>query len=138
MHATRAALFAGALLVAVAAALGTGCKTGPGSFYDKFGVGLGEARSVHFHFSGLGMDHSYLWVIEPTDDKLSESIVRSAGLIPRKDVHEGSSLRSNFPSWWDTEAIEQLPGYFRDGVRQFWRVWIDRRSNRIYAQWFDT
>ncbi len=123
----------------VAATFLTGCKTGPGSFSDKFGVGPGDARIAQFHFSGLGMDHSYLWVIEPADDKSIDAIVTAAALVPRKDLSDGSSLMSDFPAWWDTDALEQLPeGYFRDGDRQFWRVWIDRRSNRIYAQWFDT
>ena len=123
----------------VAATLLTGCKTGRGSLYDKFGVALGDARIVHFHFSGAGMDHSYVWVIDLADDEFIDAIVKSASLSPRKDRSEGSSLRSGFPAWWDTDAIEQLPeGYFRDGVRQFWRVWIDRQSNRIYAMWFDT
>lgn len=125
--------------MAVTAALVTGCKTGPASFREKFGVDTGSARITQFYFSGFGMDHSYLWVIEPVDEELIKAIVKSAGLVPRKDAFEGSSLISEFPSWWDTEAIEQLPeGYFMDGDRQYWRVWIDRQSNRIYAQWFDT
>ncbi len=123
----------------VAAALIAGCKTAPGSFYDKFGVDPGDDRITQFHFSGLGIDHSYLWVIEPVDDRLIDEIVKATGLVARKDLFEGASLNGDCPAWWDTDAIEQLPeGYFRDGDRQFWRLWIDRRSNRIYAQWFDT
>jgi hypothetical protein len=123
----------------LAATLIAGCKTAPGSFYDQFGVDPGDARITQFYFSGLGMDHAYLWVIEPIDDKLIDEIVKAASLVPRKDPFEGSSLNSEFPAWWDTDAIEQLPeGYFKDGDRKFWRLWIDRRANRIYAQWFDT
>jgi hypothetical protein len=127
------------MAVCVVAMLATGCKTAPGSFYQKFGVDPGSARITQFYFSGLGMDHAYLWVIEPVDDTLIDAVVKAAGLVPRKDLFEGSSLISDFPPWWDSDTIEQLPeGYFRDGDRQFWRVWIDRRSNRIHAQWFDT
>lgn len=123
----------------VVATLVAGCKTGPGSFHDKFGVGTGNARVSQFYFSGLGMDHAYLWVIEPFDDQMIAAIVEAARLRPRQNRSDGASLSSEFPAWWDSEAIEQLPeGYFRNGPRQFWRVWIDRSSNRVYAQWFDT
>lgn len=84
------------------------------------------------------MDHAYLWIIEPADDVLIESIVKSAGLA-RAEAFEASSLRSQFPGWWDAAAIEALPeAYFRDANRMYWRVWVDRQSNRIFAQWFDT
>ncbi len=124
----------------VVATLLTGCKTGPGSFHDKFGVGPGEARIAQFHFSGLGMDHSYLWVIEPADDAAIAAIVAAAKLRASRGIQDTGTVQGDsFPGWWDQHAIEQLPeGYFRDGDRQFWRVWVDRPSNRIYAQWFDT
>lgn len=127
------------MAVCVVAMLVTGCKTAPGSFHEKFGVDPGSARITQFYFSGLGMDHAYLWVIEPVDDSVIDAVVKASGLLPRRGMFEGSSGRSSgYPAWWDTDGIEQLPeGYFRDGDRQFWRVWIDRRSNRIYAQWFD-
>lgn len=82
MRASRPALLAGALLVAVAAALVTGCKAGPASFREKFGVDTGSARITQFYFSGFGMDHAYLWVIEPVDDALIDSIVKASGLAP--------------------------------------------------------
>ncbi len=140
MHATRTALFTGALVVAVAAALVTGCKTGPASFREKFGVDTGSARITQFYFSGLGMDHAYLWVIEPGDDALIGSIVKASGLTPRADAFDASGgLSSDFPAWWDADVIERLAeAYFKNARGQYWRMWVDRQSNRLYAQWFDT
>lgn len=140
MHTRRAALLAGALLVAGVAAVVTGCKTGPASFREKFGVDTGSARITQFYFSGFGMDHAYLWVIEPVDDALIDSIVKASGLTPRANAFDTSGgLSSDFPAWWDADAIERVAeAYFKNAHGQYWRVWVERQSNRIYAQWFDT
>ncbi len=36
--------------------------------------------------------------------------VLAAGGRTRRRVQDGPSLNSDFPGWWDTDAIEQLPG----------------------------
>jgi hypothetical protein len=86
----------------VAAAIFAGCKTGPGSFDDKFGVGLGAARIAQFHFSGLGMDHSYLWVIEPVDEAVIAAIVTAAKLKASRGIQDTGTMQGDsFPAWWD-------------------------------------
>lgn len=126
------------LVVCLAATFSSGCTTGPAAFRDKFGVDTGNARIERFYFSGFGMDHAYLWILEPADDAVIDAMVKSAGLA-RAGAFEASGLRSRFPAWWDTQAIDALPeAYFRDANRTYWRIWVDRKSNRIFAQWFDT
>lgn len=136
MNTTRAL----ALLVCVAAAVSSGCKTGPGSFRDKFGVDPIDAQVTDFWWSGFGMDHAYLWVLEPADDRFVGAVVRSAQLAPPRSELEtdGPGQGRPTPPWWDSRTIEALPErYVRNGAGQYWRVWVDRRSNRIYAFWYD-
>jgi hypothetical protein len=114
-------------------------KTGQGAFEDKFGVTPTGTNVTQFWWSGFGMDHSYLWILEPADEASIRAIVGAARLAPPPDDADVDGPPSAAPAWWEPDLLERLPErYVRSEQRQYWRLWVDRRSNRIYALWFDT
>ena len=114
-------------------------KNGKASFEEKFGVRALDAEVRQFWWFGFGMDHTYLWVLEPANDVSIRAIVDGARLAPPHDDSEVDGPPSGPPDWWDQAEIDQLQErYVRSSGRAYWRLWIDRRSGRMFALWFDT
>jgi len=118
---------------------GCGKQAGP-TLQTNFAVSVPSSVQVkHFDWSGVGMDHWYLWVIEPADPAFIQSLVKHARLTRVQPTQSITGLGSTWPAWWPQSTIDALPEhYYRYSTNVYWHVWVDRANNRIYIQWFDT
>ena len=100
-----------------------------------------NAKIEKYWFSGLGMDHTYVWKIrfktkiefesEMARYKTFESNIDGLGV-------DTGIVSDNLPYWWDDKKLEILDGKrFRNKTLERKYVFFDKKSMTIYYQWFN-
>ena len=108
---------------------------------NSFGVDRpANVRVEHFDELLLNRDGGQIWVLSPVNDAFLQRLVTESRLTRHEPGHEHMpGLTSDWPVWWNTDSIEALPElYYRADESEHWRVWVDRRANRLYLQRFGT
>ena len=119
----------------------TACTSPDVALRDAFGVERPAHVTVdHYDTAILARDGWDIWVVSPVDDAFLRDVVKTARLARRQQGEpEVTGLVSDWPAWWRPARIEALPeAYEREDDAEHWRVWVDRRENRLYLQWFGT
>ena len=130
-----------ALTGVVLATSASACDSPDDGLRWAFGVERpAHVRIEHYDTAILNREGWDIWVMSPVDDAFLARTVTSARLArwqPGEPAVLG--LSSGWPSWWPQDSIEALPEvYHREDGTGDWRVWVDRRQNRLYLQWFGT
>ncbi|MEM9348512.1 MAG: hypothetical protein AAGB26_18235 [Planctomycetota bacterium] len=106
----------------------------------KYGISTpSNIKIKHYEWSGFGMDHSHVWLLEPADSLFVKALVDSAGLQPVPIDESQSGLWSDWPAWWPQNHLETLPErYYLEKRYEYWFIGVDRENDLIYVQWFDS
>jgi hypothetical protein len=126
-------------------------KSGLNQLNEKLKIDTlpGKSELVEFYFSGLGMDHHYLWKI--TGDKLSNfeiiTRIKAEKLKPTASSGCLSLLKNQAPDWWPVEDIEDVlwgndkskHQLYVKKLQDYGKVCIidSLVDNTLYIQWFD-
>ena len=98
------------------------------------------SRMLHYQRCPAGLDVSYAFVFEATDDTLAKQIMREWQLTASTD---GKDEPTSFvvrrpPAWWlDEKELGAMPEKYARGdknAEQYWSLWVDRDHRRIYAE----
>jgi hypothetical protein len=96
----------------------------------------------NYYFSGLGMDHYYLWELSISNISSIERIVNKTGLQPG-EIHKSGCLylfEDQSPDWWDSH--EHSAGAFKLFVKNDVKggnicMYISKKNPIVYVTWFD-
>ncbi len=120
----------------------TGCGKSPSqSYITKFGSIPDGAKISKFWFSGIGMDHSYLWKIEFDSKENYDQFIKSINHLEDSKDESGpdTGLCSHrFPRWWKEEELEKMNGKRKRGNNIYHYYFYIDHAHPVYIQWFDT
>ncbi|MDG3007010.1 hypothetical protein [Paludisphaera mucosa] len=122
----------------------SGCYTPPGESLERtYKTPLPKGVTVLHYYSDSYKDPQFLWVLSPAEKPFLDALIANAGLKPAAKGVEFGRIAAPGPfSWWDQEAIEKLPElYYRDpdpNDGSYYRIWVDRKANRLYILFMNT
>jgi hypothetical protein len=111
---------------------------------ERIGIEPSESQiSINnYYFSGIGMDHFYLWEIAMLDSSSMEMLVPKIGLNLGVIDKSGCLFlfKDQSPDWWDSH--EQSSGTFRLFVQNEIKggkicMYISKKKPIAYIVWFD-
>ncbi|MGJ3243742.1 MAG: hypothetical protein ACFE0O_12440 [Opitutales bacterium] len=113
-----------------------GCKSDSNSLQEKFPELSGDFEIKQFWFSGLGMDHCFLWTVT-SDSFPNEDVLTQSGFEVRKK--QGGLSSEKHPAWWpDGNSLRRMTAYYQNEGNEFRIIWLNRKSKFYYLTWFDT
>ncbi len=96
-----------------------------------------SANLAHSGAQFAGLDASYGFVFDVTDDQLQEQ------LIDEWDLHASSPTEGTFfhfakHEWWPTKdallKLDENFGRSDDQKEEYWHVWRDRLNGKLYIE----
>ncbi|MFO0890309.1 MAG: hypothetical protein U0790_14350 [Isosphaeraceae bacterium] len=138
---SRPSLRAALLLLALGAV--SGCYVPPGtSLNNHYHTPLPAGVKVLHYYSDAYKDPQFLWVLEPVEEDFLKKLIAGAKLQPAPEGQPPARLGVSLAPWWDAGTIETIPEvYFRDpdpSDGSYYRVWVDRKNNRLYVLFMNT
>ncbi len=106
-----------------------------------YGVPLpGGVRVVHYYGEAAGMDPTFAWALTPVDDAYLKALIQANKLAPSSPANPPPPAEYRFPGWWDYPRLYKLPeSYYNDtGTGGLRRIWVDRKSERMYIEFIGT
>jgi hypothetical protein len=126
----------GAGLVLCIALLTSGCGNPYAAMRNHFDTSIPAAVKVVHFYGEAYKDPVFLWELAPVDDAFLKKLVANAKLkvpAPGQDVTQQIIL--DWSAWWDYRTIAKLPEvYYQDPEvnGSFYRIWVDRKRNRLF------
>jgi hypothetical protein len=108
-----------------------------------------NSELLEFYFSGLGIDHHYLWKIDGNKLSNLEIINRINAKIQKKTSSSGclSLSKKQAPNWWPVDDIEDVLWDSNEPKYELYVKNLQYNStvcvfnslidNTLYIQWFD-
>ena len=113
-----------------------GCKSSSDSLKEKFPDLSGNLDIQQFWFSGLGMDHCYLWAVTSDSFPTEEALIESGFEV--KENQKGLTSDKH-PAWWpDAINLRSMKAYYQNDGTEFRVIWVDQKPNLYYLTWFNT
>ncbi len=113
------------------------------SLRNHYKTSLPAGVTVLHYYSDAYKDPQFLWVLQPVEQSFLQALFKNGQLkAPAAGDPPLTRVGGVGVPWWDAEKIEQLPEvYYRDpgpDDGSYYRIWVDRPSNRLYVLFMNT